>query len=165
MVILGTRVSRDEECSDDCLIFKIWGTPGPVIGYIYGIRIDQDRRYNNCWDRRLNYFWGSVFKTVSCPKCIACILYICHRWLTSTARKHIEEGGQLGKPVLKCRCAIFYFYPLPTVSSKNLSKNGLKNWATGGQKSVSTIDCSTIQMGLKSSVLTDSQEVWLTSNK
>ena len=35
MVILGTRVSRDEECSDDCLIFKIWGTPGPVIGYIY----------------------------------------------------------------------------------------------------------------------------------
>ena len=133
MVILGTRVSRDEECSDDCLIFKIWGTPGPVIGYIYGIRIDQDRRYNNCWDRRLNYFWGSVFKTVSCPKCIACILYICHRWLTSTARKHIEEGGQLGKPVLKCRCAIFYFYPLPTVSSKNLSKMGLKklnDWGT-----------------------------------
>ena len=35
VVILGTRVSRDEECSDDCLIFKIWGTPGPVIGYIY----------------------------------------------------------------------------------------------------------------------------------
>ena len=127
--------------------------------YIYGIRIDQDRRYNNCWDRRLNYFWGSVFKTVSCPKCIACILYICHRWLTSTARKHIEEGGQLGKPVLKCRCAIFYFYPLPTVSSKNLSKNEFKNRVTGGQKSISTIDCSTIQMGLKSSLLTDSQEV------